>query len=174
MAVALLALVVAAGGTSYAAVQITSQDIKNGTIKVKDLNPRAVTALEGATGAAGQPGTPGAAGSARAYAYVESFGDYLVPERSKGVSSVTRVNTGKYCVALTDPAIDPETLAAVVSPEWENSGGDSNLAAYWVNDLFGCPAGTDVVVQTYEIKDLGSDTVEGVESDDVSFVVVIP
>ena len=35
------ALVVALGGTSYAASQITSSDIKDGTIQTKDINPNA-------------------------------------------------------------------------------------------------------------------------------------
>jgi hypothetical protein len=40
------ALVVALGGTSYAAVQITSADIKDGTIQTKDVNPSARTTVK--------------------------------------------------------------------------------------------------------------------------------
>jgi len=43
LAVALLALVVALAGTSYAAVQITSKQIKNNTIKSKDIKDNEVT-----------------------------------------------------------------------------------------------------------------------------------
>jgi hypothetical protein len=68
-----LALVIAAGGTSYAAVQLTGHDIQDGTIttkdvkdknlKVKDLSPDAVSALKGQTGPAGPAGPQGAAGA---------------------------------------------------------------------------------------------------------------
>jgi hypothetical protein len=43
LVVALLALVVVMAGTSYAAVQITSKQIKNNTIKSKDIKDNAVT-----------------------------------------------------------------------------------------------------------------------------------
>ena len=60
MLVALLALVVATGGTSYAVAKITSADIKNHTIKVVDLAPATVKKLRGKTGPQGAPGAAGA------------------------------------------------------------------------------------------------------------------
>lgn len=67
-----LALVVALGGTSYAAVVITGHDIKNGTVttadvknhnlRLKDFAPGARKGLRGAPGAAGAAGPQGAAG----------------------------------------------------------------------------------------------------------------
>ncbi len=63
-----LALVLAAGGGSaYAASQITSKSIKDGTIQTKDLAKKTRSALKGqtgATGARGATGAPGAAGTA--------------------------------------------------------------------------------------------------------------
>jgi len=44
--VSTVALVVALGGTSYAAAQITSGDIKNGTIQTKDIKPAARTTVK--------------------------------------------------------------------------------------------------------------------------------
>lgn len=72
--VAVLALVVAASMTSaYAASKITTKQlannavtsakIKNKTIAMTDLSPRAVSALKGASGARGQTGATGAAGA---------------------------------------------------------------------------------------------------------------
>ena len=58
---ALLASV--AGGSYAAGTLITSQQIKDGTIKVKDLNKLTVTALKGQTGPAGPAGAKGATGS---------------------------------------------------------------------------------------------------------------
>jgi hypothetical protein len=66
MLVSTLALVVALGGTSYAVTQVTSADIKDKTIKVKDLAPSTVKALRGATGPAGATGATGPAGPAGA------------------------------------------------------------------------------------------------------------
>jgi hypothetical protein len=43
LAVAVLALVVSLAGTSYAAVQVTSAQIKNSTIKGKDIKDRTIT-----------------------------------------------------------------------------------------------------------------------------------
>jgi hypothetical protein len=63
MLVALLALMVATGGTSYAAVKITSKDIKDHTITVKDLSPKTVKKLRGQRGPQGPPGTNGTNGA---------------------------------------------------------------------------------------------------------------
>jgi hypothetical protein len=66
------ALVVALGGTSYAAVAISGADIKDGTVttadvknhnlELKDFAGSTRAGLTGATGAAGTPGAPGAKG----------------------------------------------------------------------------------------------------------------
>lgn len=62
-------------------------------------------------------------GTARAYAQVNNGGaSSLVTARTKGITSVTRIATGVYCLAI-DPAlgIDPLTVSVVASPEWGNS-----------------------------------------------------
>jgi hypothetical protein len=67
--VAYLALFVALGGSSYAALQITSRNIKDRTIQVRDISPKAVKSLHGKagpTGAAGAAGAQGPAGAAGA------------------------------------------------------------------------------------------------------------
>jgi hypothetical protein len=66
------ALVVALAGSSYAAVQLTGNDIQNGTItskdvkdknlKLKDFSPGAKAGLTGATGATGPAGATGPQG----------------------------------------------------------------------------------------------------------------
>jgi hypothetical protein len=70
--VSTLALVVAATGTSYAAVMITGQSIQDGTVttkdvanqtlKVKDLSAGARSSLRGSAGPAGPAGSTGPAG----------------------------------------------------------------------------------------------------------------
>ncbi|WP_036725128.1 hypothetical protein [Patulibacter minatonensis] len=62
-----LALVLAVGGGSaYAASQITSRNIKNGTIQTADISKKARKALTGQKGAAGAKGATGATGAAGA------------------------------------------------------------------------------------------------------------
>ena len=68
------ALVVALGGTSYAAVKITgsniadnsitTKDVKNKTLSLKDLSPATKTKLQGSPGATGATGAQGATGPA--------------------------------------------------------------------------------------------------------------
>ena len=187
--VSVTALVVALGGTSYAAIQIgtkdlangavTSAKIKNKTIKTKDLSPKAVTALKGqagATGPAGPAGPAGAQGPAgpvgagvRAYAVVSPDPATLMSARTKGFANVTSPEVGTFCLNLTDASVDPTTIAPVVGVEWDQSSGYS-LNAYASIGANDCPAGTDVGVKTYE----WTSTTESTESDEVAFTIVVP
>lgn len=190
--ISLLALTVSLSGAGYAAVvvgtsdlannAVTSPKIKNSTIKTKDLSPKTVAGLKGrtgpagatgqtgATGAAGAPGAAGAAGaagSARAYAVVNS--GTLVSARTKGFSAVTNPATGIYCLTLTDSAIDPATIAPIVTVDWFSSTGDS-LSAYVSLSAFGCPGGTDVGVRTYTWSSVS----ESAPSGGVDFLILVP
>ena len=64
MIVALIALFVALGGTATATTLelITSAQIKNGTIQLVDISPRAKAALRGRPGPEGPPGVVGPSG----------------------------------------------------------------------------------------------------------------
>jgi hypothetical protein len=70
MIVACLALFIAIGGSAYAAKDlitgkqiaentVTSKNVKNATLKTKDLNKKTVAALQGAKGPKGDPGKNG-------------------------------------------------------------------------------------------------------------------
>jgi hypothetical protein len=176
-AVAVLALVVATSGVSYAAGTIgtsdlennavTSKKIKNETIKVKDMSQTAVTALRGQTGPQGPAGPTGPAGTVRAYATVLVSATFDAP-RTKGFLSVTRPSTGIYCLTLAD-SIDPATTSAVVGVQWIGSSGD-NLSAQWVDNTFACPAGTDFGVRTFTFAAGGNNTL----SNAVSFSIIVP
>lgn len=70
-AIALVALFVALGGTSYAVTQLPkdsvgARQVKNGSLSANELSKSARKALRGARGAAGAPGAPGVAGPAGA------------------------------------------------------------------------------------------------------------
>jgi hypothetical protein len=62
----LTTIALAAGGTSVAVGEITSKDIKDGTIKIKDLKTGTVTKLKGSQGPVGPAGPRGPAGAAGA------------------------------------------------------------------------------------------------------------
>ena len=63
LVIALVVLAVAAtSGSAVAGSLITSKEIKNGTIKLKDMDKRARTKLKGATGPQGPQGPQGAPG----------------------------------------------------------------------------------------------------------------
>ena len=89
--VALLALFVALGGTSYAALTVTGKTVKNGSLTGQDLKRGTITSRQvkdggllsadfkagqlpagprGETGPAGPPGTPGQAGPAGSFSSV--------------------------------------------------------------------------------------------------------
>lgn len=139
---ALIALFVALGGVSYAAVTINGNAIQNNSIPGAKLKNGAVTnakvkantlaanrltaaaraSLRGAEGArgpqgaAGAPGAQGAQGTpgtALAYAQVTPATPSLVAERTSGVTEVTRPAGGLYCLAAA-PAVVGQAFSAGV------------------------------------------------------------
>ncbi len=140
--VASLALFVALGGTGYAAVTITSKNVRDGTLTGKDIKNSSIASADvrdgsllskdfkagqlpagarGAPGAAGVPGAPGApgdkgdageAGTARAYAFVNSDGS-VDETRSKGVSDANVAGLGNT-YTFTGLSFTPKNV--VVTP----------------------------------------------------------
>jgi hypothetical protein len=129
---ATLALFIALGGSSYAAVKITGKNVADGSLTTKDVKNRSLLKRDfksgqlpagapgaqglkgeqgarggqGLKGADGDDGAPGAAGSALAYASVTSDG--FLSGEPKNVDRVTKINfgspvTGQYCVHATVP-----------------------------------------------------------------------
>ena len=115
--ISLVALFVALGGASYAAVatlapknSVNSASVINGSLQKVDLSKRAVAALKGnrgpqgphgATGpqgSQGQSGQTGAPGTALAYAYVSEFGTLI---NSNNVAAVTHPSVGVWCFRLS-------------------------------------------------------------------------
>ena len=143
--VASLALVLAAGGAGYAAGQVGTRDIakdaivsskvKDGSLQPADLGPAVARTLQ-----------------VRAYASVVVSPAYaLDTTRTKGVATVTRPDTGVYCLTLSDDKLDVATTAPVISVDWDNSSG-TNLAAYLSKSAFECPEGTDLGVRTFSFR----------------------
>jgi hypothetical protein len=137
---ATLALFVALGGSSYAAISITGKNVKDGSLTTKDVKdrsllrrdfkagqlPAAAPGVPGAQGERGVPGEqglrgeqgiegdPGAAGSALAYAEVTADG--FLSGDPKNVDRATKINfgsptTGYYCLHTTVP---PNNIVATL------------------------------------------------------------
>lgn len=130
--VAYLALFIALGGTSYAAVKlpansvgakqikknaVRSPDVKNGSLLAGDFKrgqlpagPRGPHGPQGPQGHHGAHGAPGAPGTALAFARINADGT-LDASRSKNVGAVSRpavfglnsFTTGYYCIDATVP-----------------------------------------------------------------------
>jgi hypothetical protein len=152
-AIALVALFVALGGTSYAALNmpansvgtkqlrngaVTAAKVRKGSLLAKDFKPgqlpRGPQGLAGVQGSPGQqgqkgdPGMAGAPGTARAYALVNTGPGFTGPH--PGFTSVVHgAFTGVYCLT-PDAGIDPTQYPAVVSPEIAASPNNTVLAAF--------------------------------------------
>ena len=114
--ISLLALFIALGGTSYAALalprnSVGAAQLKKGAVRSADVKNRSLRAVDFRrsalpVGPQGPPGAPGADGTVDAYARVtgdgtlRSKGDPSHPETARGVdqSDITRVSPGMYCI----------------------------------------------------------------------------
>jgi hypothetical protein len=185
MIVACASLIVALGGVSYAATvlpknsvgapqlqnkavstsklrkgAVTGAKVKNGSLLAADF--RAGQLPSGPRGPQGPQGVPGP--TVRAYAQVKANdpSPVFIPARTKNFKSVTRVAAGRYC--LTPAAgLDPNKVAAVVSPEHGNSAG-ADLGAYTEQPQHACA--------TNQFEVFTAQT--GVDSNLVSFTIIVP
>lgn len=168
MGVALLALVVAMGGTAGASGVVGGSNDgpkakaakstakrgprgKRGPVgPVGPVGPRGLTGLAGppgaagAAGAAGAPGARGATGPAGAPGAALAFADVnangtIVAGSSKGTVTVTRPQVGIYCVTVAGG----KNLQATLSTE-----GSADSIFVSQGTLTGCPASANFGVET--------------------------
>lgn len=135
-----LALVVALGGTSYAAISlpknsvgskqiksnaVSSSKVKNGTLLSKDFKsgqlptgatgPAGPTGPSGPKGDTGAPGATGAAGTAKAYAFIRANGT-VDPDFSLGVTQANVTHTaGSNGYCISGLSFLPRSAVATVS-----------------------------------------------------------
>jgi hypothetical protein len=140
---------------------------KNIRKAIKAEVAKQIANAKGPAGTNGTNGTNGAPGTARAYAYIRAgatcTGADPAPcsfDHDKGISAVTRVSTGTYCV--TAPGISSGSTPAVVSPE-SLSSTPSPLV---MTDVAGC-SGAGFSVFTY-----AASVPNAVNT--VAFTIVIP
>jgi hypothetical protein len=188
--IALLALFLALGGTTYAASTaligkntVASPQVVNGSLQTKDLSAKARRALKGNRGLRGLTGAPGAKGAtgaqgiqgiqgtqgvpgtARAYAYVTGGASpTLDANRTKNIVSVSNAGIAPGGVYCLKPAagIDRNTTPAVVEMDWSVSA--AALRAYY-HPGFNCAADEFEVIVA---DGAGTRTNAG------SFVIVVP
>ena len=147
LVIACLALVVALGGTGYAAITLPKNSVGPKQLKKHAVTPAKVSAktvhlFRGQTGPQGVPGT------ARAYAKVDYSSTKLVLDRqaSKNFTGMRPMFTGadgQYCLKLA-PGIDPAKSAPVASAFW--TSGYANTFYVAEIDSNECEAGEIGVV----------------------------
>ena len=104
---------------------LTGADIADDTLKGTDIDES----------------TLNIAGGARAYAGVASAAcdaatGRCTPEQSKGVASITRTETGGYCVAVT--GVDSSMTPAAVTVEFNGTADPEGNASAMTDERFGC------------------------------------
>ena len=169
--------------------QVLSADIGAGEVKSGNVANDNLTggdiAGNSLKGADIDEGTLDIGDAARAYADVSTTcpgtPETCIFGQSKGVSNVTRENTGRYCVTV--PGIDAKVTPAVVAIDWSSTNAPEGNASVFTVEA-GCGPGLEkFLVFTYqgptvELVDSGGSTrsVKG-ESDfsnAVGFTIVIP
>jgi hypothetical protein len=179
---------------------VASPELKNDSIVAGDVAPNSLTSpriadgsLTGADvsnnslkGADVDESTLDVGDAARAYAVVKPLkctGEPVTcsPVKSKGISSVTREDVGRYCV--TAPGIDNRETPAAVTVDWQSTPYPEGNASAMVQELVneGCgPSGEGFPVHTQRQPPVslgvGEVVVSGLsqQANDVAFSIVIP
>jgi hypothetical protein len=181
---------------------VATSELKNDTILPGDVAPNSLTsgriadatltgtdvAQNSLNGADIDEATLDIGDAARAYARVNPGSctgtpGTCTPLEPKGISSVTRVNTGRYCV--TAPGIDAGVTPAAVTVDWTNTGDPQGNASAMAREGFNCgPADEGFLVATERHHNIPVDSGGGinnvvavgpaVEDNDVGFTIVIP
>jgi hypothetical protein len=189
---AALAVFVALGGSAYSAAKIGSREIAKHAIGSRHIMEgklkNKVVEDETLTGAKIDEST--LENGARAYALVDGTkcaqptGPCPV-EESKGISSVTRDDTGLYCVIA--PGINAEETPAAVTVDEAGTTGHGGNASATTHETDGCPVvtgGEGFVVFTQRQPVIRVNQATGTEdarvlgpadqANDVAFTIVIP
>jgi hypothetical protein len=176
MLVAILALIVALGGVSYAAVQLPAnsvgtKQIRNGAVTRKKLNPHLLSALAGKTGPQGPPGPTGATGATGPTGPAPSAGDsqYANPVAALGTTDTTvlsaNITIGAPSRILANASTglfvtSPDTVTCALTIQNQGGGGLANISQLY--PLGGLPVSTrfDLALSGSVVKAAGSYTVQ--------------
>ena len=146
----LLALFIALGGASYAAIKVPAnsvgtKQVKNRAITTRKLDPKALASLHGARGLPGSPGVQGPQGlqgpkGDAGAAGAAALADGSITASKLAGSSVTQAKLGLTTVLATS-----------------NVDSTANKA-----ELATCPAGTSVIGGAVEVVDQSHHLINGV------------
>jgi hypothetical protein len=169
-AVAYLALFAALGGSAYAAVTVTGNDIKNGTITGKDVKNRslgarklsatAVSSLAGPRGPAGPQGDPGPVGSTGPKGEPGPAGPQGA-EGPAGPRGPSGISGWEYRVSVPGTLVPPNTVgyAEVYCSAGKKAlggGGESIPTRAAVSTSAPTGNGSGWVVRVYNIGTVGT------------------
>lgn len=153
LAAAIAALGLVAGGTAVAVASSKSKAVsvcvtKGGIVRTAKSSGKCPShthkqsiAVKGPAGPRGKTGPKGAAGTAVAWGTVNGYAlSPTVVAGSSNIASVSRVQTGEYCVTFSTAIPLAERESAVVSPVYAGSLVE-NLT---FDDQSACPNGIDV------------------------------
>jgi hypothetical protein len=158
LVISCVALALALGGTSYAALRlpknsVTTYQVKDFSLLARDFKrgqipagPAGPAGAEGPAGPQGPAGPAGPSGSAKAYARVLGSGA-VDTAHSRGVT-VSHPFTGVYCITVTGGASN-----AVAT---RDSTSEPGLISAGVV-LTRCPSGTSVEVRTFHTSGTAAD-----------------
>jgi hypothetical protein len=184
MVVAFVALVVAMGGTGYAAQQLSSNSVgskqlKNNAVTTKNIKNGAVNSNKVKNGSlmmadfkAGQM----SAGTALAYAEVNpgpvGGQPSFVQARTSGFDAVTRPAGGRYCLGLDAALVNQAfssngvpTRPTVATLEYLNS---TTRGAQATVEVFGAP--DECPPNTFQVGTFNGDQF----TNDISFTLIVP
>jgi hypothetical protein len=142
-----------------------------------DKGDKGDTGPAGAKGDKGDPGTPGAngadgaAGTAKAFALITAAGT-VSNSRAKNVTSVTKVGTGDYCVAVDGANAQQE--AAVASPDWSGDATAAQAVSHveYRSSSGGCASAAQFEFKTFVVTANGTNLVN--TPTDQGFFMVVP
>ena len=173
--VATLALFVALGGSSYAAIALSNNSVKSkhigkGQVKRADIGRNAVNSAKVKNlsllakdfkagqlpaGPKGDPGDPGAPGLARIAVAISSTGTIFRGSLEGG--SVRRASTGQYCLDLP---FTPVSAVATPSPNVTNPDNQDVVTAVAVGVEATCLASEELLVAVTEIDEDDNGTID--------------
>jgi hypothetical protein len=186
LVVSILALVVALGGTGYAAFRLPARSVgtaqlKDGAVTAHKVRARTLLARNfapgqlprGPAGPPGRPGAPGLAGSARAFGVVRAAGT-VVPSRSKGIVALSHPAVGVYCLTLPS-SLNPASTTIVATPDEADPVSSSRAVAHVDTNATDCPPATlEVIIRRFSIDTTVSPPVIADHHANDGFAFVVP
>jgi len=148
----LLALFVALGGASYAAIKVPAnsvgtKQVKNRAITTRKLDPKALTSLHGGRGLPGSPGVQGPQG----------LQGLQGPKGDTGASGAALADGSITASKLAGSSVTQAKLGLTIAVGSTNVSSTANQAA-----VATCPAGTSVISGAVEVVGANGYVLNGV------------